>query len=505
MNREKVYLCIDLKSFYASVECVLRNLNPLTTHLVVADESRTSKTICLAISPSLKEYGLPGRARLFEVQQKIKEINLKRKEKAPRHRFLYQSYDSQILKNKPDCELDYIIAPPQMAKYIEYSNKVYSIYLRFIAAEDIHVYSIDEVFMDISSYLKPYHKDAKKLATAIIKTIDKELKITATAGIGSNLYLAKVAMDIVAKHVKANQDGVRIAQLNEKSYRQLLWNHQPLTDFWRVGKGIQRRLEKLHLYTMGDIARCSLGKFEEYHNEDLLYQEFGINAQLLIDHAWGVEPCSILDIKKHQPKINSLSSGQVLACGYSFAKAKIVIKEMADALALSLVEKNMVTNQIQMVIGYDAENLKNPKIKNQYEDQLVLDYYNRETIKSAHGHVNLNSYTSSYKKMMNACEKLFTQIVDPSLFIRRLNISIPIYPEEIINQKQNDQQLSLFNHPQENQKQQEKQSEIKDKKVTQTILKIKQKYGKNAILKGMDLQEGATTKERNQQIGGHKA
>ena len=365
MNENKTYICIDLKSFYASVECVLRGLDPLSTNLVVADTSRTEKTICLAVSPSLKAYGIPGRARLFEVVQKVKEVNRARKRKCPYPDFLGESTSATILAKSPELSLSYIAATPRMAKYIEISSKIYSIYLKYIAPEDIHVYSIDEVFMDVTNYLKNYHKSAHELAMIMIQDVLKNTGITATAGIGTNMYLAKVAMDIVAKHIPADKDGVRIAQLDEQSYRKQLWAHQPLKDFWRVGTGYVRRLEALGLYTMGDIARCSLGSKDDYYNEDLLYKEFGINAELLIDHAWGYEPTRMQDIKNYKPASNSISSGQVIHCGYDYEKAKILVMEMMDDLSLDLVHKKLMTNQIGLAIGYDIENLTDPNIKEQ--------------------------------------------------------------------------------------------------------------------------------------------
>ncbi len=504
-NKQKVYIAIDLKSFYASVECIERGLDPLTTHLVVADGSRTDSTICLAVSPSLKSYGVPGRPRLFEVKQKVKEINQIRKKNNHYHELNGSSYSDIDLKKDSSLALDYITAIPRMAHYIEYSSRIYSVYLKYIAPEDIHVYSIDEVFIDITSYLNIYKMNAKELTITIIKDILKTTGITATAGIGTNLYLAKVAMDIMAKKIPADENGVRIAMLDEMSYRHLLWDHTPITDFWRVGAGYKRRLEKIGLYTMGDIALCSLGKAHEYHNEDLLYKIFGINAELLIDHAWGYEPCTIKDIKSYIPQNNSISSGQVLHKPYPNKKAKLVTLEMMDLLSLDLVSKRLVTNQIVLTIGYDKDNLNDSTID--YKGDIMIDHYGRKTPKHAHGTINLSEYTSSTSLLMNAVEQLFDRITNPSLYIRRITIACSIINEENIKHIKPYEQLNLFTDYKEKQRQEEiyiKERE-KEKNLQKAILNIKAKYGKNSVLKGMNLEEDATAKDRNSQIGGHKA
>ncbi len=505
---QKTYIAIDLKSFYASVECRERGLNPLTTNLVVADAGRTQKTICLAVSPSLKEYGIPGRPRLFEVVQQIKDANAKRIRKAPGRNFTGKSSNSIELKNNPSLEIDFITAPPQMAKYIEWSTRIYNVYLKYAAPEDIHVYSIDEVFIDITSYLKASGLSAREYTKQIIQDVDKTTQITATAGIGTNLYLCKVAMDIMAKKVEADVDGVRIAQLNEMSYRQLLWNHKPLTDFWRVGKGYRKKLEENGLFTMGDIARCSLGKSNEYHNEDLLYKLFGINAELLIDHAWGWEPCTIADVKAYKPENNSIGSGQVLHCPYTFEKARIIVREMTDLLVLDLVDKGLVTDQMVLTVGYDIENLSNVNESNDYTGEVTIDYYGRKVPKHAHGTTNLVKKTSSTKIITDAVMELYDRIVNPKLLVRRVTLTA----NRVINEKtavmeNSYEQMNLFtDYEVENKKREEEQLELeRERRMQEAVLSIKKKYGKNAILKGMNLQEGATTIERNNQIGGHKA
>lgn len=505
MNDERVYIAIDLKSFYASVECIERGLDPLTTHLVVADASRTEKTICLAVSPSLKAHGISGRARLFEVVQSVREVNNDRRKNIKNRQFSGTSYSDLELKENPNLELTYVTAPPRMAYYIEYSSKIYGIYLKYIAPEDIHVYSIDEVFIDATSYLNTYQMTAKELAMTIIKDVLENTGITATAGIGTNLYLAKVAMDIVAKHIPANKDGVRIAELCEQSYRELLWTHRPLTDFWRVGKGIAKKLEDHGMYTMGDVARCSIGDFKDYYNEDLLYKLFGINAELLIDHAWGYEPCRISDIKSYQPQNTSIGSGQVLHEPYTYEKARIIVQEMIDLLVLDLVDKHVVTNQIVLTVGYDIENLTNPDISEQYQGEITVDFYGRKAPKHAHGTANLSRHTSSTKLIMEAVLALFDRIVDPNLLVRRVNVSANhiMYEHQAVN-KQYHEQLNLFENYEEK-KQVDDTFLQKEKNLQKAILDIKKKYGKSAVLKGMNLQEGATTKDRNEQIGGHKA
>lgn len=505
-NRQRTYIAIDLKSFYASVECVERGLDPLTTNLVVADGSRTDKTICLAVSPSLKSYGVPGRPRLFEVKQKVKDINYDRRKINHYKNFTGSSYSDIDLKNDISLQLDYITAVPRMAYYIEYSTRIYSVYLKYIAPEDIHVYSIDEVFMDVTSYLKTYNMNARELAMTIIKDVLKTTGITATAGIGTNLYLAKVAMDIVAKKMPADKYGVRIAELDEKSYRKQLWTHTPITDFWRVGGGYARRLENVGLYTMGDIAMCSLGKAHEYHNEDLLYKIFGVNAELLIDHAWGYEPCTIKDIKSYKPENNSVGSGQVLHKPYSNEKAKLVVKEMMELLSLDLVSKRLVTNQVVLTIGYDRENIGNQSIH--YNGEITSDHYGRATPKHAHGTINLKDYTSSTKILIDAVEMLFDRITDKSLLIRRINITAcKVINEMNIRKVKSHDQLDLFTDYEALKKQEEKENIEREKEnnLQKAILNIKMKYGKNSVLKGMNLEEDATAKDRNSQIGGHKA
>ena len=505
---QKTYIAIDLKSFYASVECRERKLDPLTTNLVVADASRTQKTICLAVSPSLKEYGIPGRPRLFEVVQKIKEVNDGRIRNAPEQKFNGKSYDAVELKNNPSLEIDFIAAPPQMAKYIKWSTKIYNVYLKYAAPEDIHVYSIDEVFIDITSYLKNSGLSAREYTKQIIQDVDKTTHITATAGIGTNLYLCKIAMDIMAKRVEADEDGVRIAELDEMSYRQLLWSHRPLTDFWRVGKGYRKKLEEHGLFTMGDIARCSLGKANEYHNEDLLYKLFGVNAELLIDHAWGWEPCTIADVKAYKPENNSIGSGQVLHCPYNFEKARIVVMEMTDLLVLDLVDKGLVTDQMVLTVGYDIENLNDLKTSQEYKGEVTIDYYGRRVPKHAHGTTNLSRKTSSTKLITKAVMELYDRIVNPKLLIRRVTLTANHVTDEKNAVEENAyEQMDLFSYYNFNeQKQQEDKEELeREKRLQKAVLDIKKRYGKNAILKGMNLQEGATTIDRNNQIGGHKA
>ena len=500
---DRTYICIDLKSFYASVECVERKLDPLTTNLVVADQSRTDKTICLAVSPSLKSLGIPGRERLFIVNQKVKEANIERMKKTPKGRFIGKSSNYEELKNNIELEIGFEIATPQMAKYIEISSKIYNVYLKYVAKEDIHVYSIDEVFMDVTKYLKGRNMDAYTFAETMILDVLSTTGITATAGIGTNMYLAKVAMDIVAKKKKPDENGVRIASLDEMQYRFELWDHTPLTDFWRVGRGIEERLEKLGLHTMGDIALCSEGNANDYYNEDLLYKEFGVNAELLIDHAWGYEPTTIKDIKSYKPNGKSISSGQVLHCGYDYIKARLIAKEMIDNLSLDLVSKNLVTNQIGLYIGYDISN-----ISEKYGGEVKKDYYGRTAPKSSHGAINLGDYTSSSKKMICALAELFDNIVNRKLLIRRINVSANnvLYENEADKIKKVEQ-LSLFDSYERKTESERKNKEVeqREKKAQKTILEIKKKYGKNAILKGMNYEEGSTAKERNEQIGGHKA
>ena len=486
-EKNRKYIAIDLKSFYASVECVDRGLNPLTANLVVADASRTEKTICLAVSPALKSYGIPGRPRLFEVVQRVKEVNSCRPAKDA---------------------IDFIIATPRMAKYMEVSTQIYNIYLKYVSPDDIHVYSVDEVFIDATDYLKLYQMNARELAQVMIKDVLNTTGITATAGIGTNLYLCKIAMDIVAKHIEADEDGVRIAELDEMSYRRQLWNHRPLTDFWRVGKGYAKKLAEVGIYTMGDIARCSLGSANDYYKEDLLYKLFGINAELLIDHAWGWEPCQISDIKSYKPENNSMGNGQVLQCPYTFDKAKIVIREMVDALALDLVDKGLVTNQIVLTVGYDIENLTDPERRKKYKGEVTKDNYGRSIPKHAHGTENLDRYTSSSSALLNAVTNLYERIVDKDLLIRRMSVAAnKVIDEKTAKQEQSFKQLDIFSYCDslnDDNGQDEKESE-RERHMQEAMLDIKKRYGKNAILRGSSFEEGATAKDRNRQIGGHKA
>ncbi len=506
--KNRTYFAIDLKSFYASVECMERGLDPLTTNLVVADASRTEKTICLAVSPSLKAFGIPGRARLFEVVQRVREVNAVRLREAPERAFSGASFSDSELKSSPGISLDYIIAPPRMAHYIEYSTRIYNIYLKYIAPEDIHVYSIDEVFIDATDYLNTYNLSARELVTNMILEVLKTTGITASAGIGTNLYLCKIAMDIQAKRIPVDQNGVQIAELDEISYRRLLWSHRPLTDFWRVGRGYAKKLEEQGLFTMGDIARCSIGKSNEYYKEDLLYKLFGINAELLIDHAWGWEPCTIADIKAYKPSTNSIGSGQVLQSAYTFDKAKLIVWEMTDLLVLDLVDKKLVTDQLVLTVGYDVENLKNPKIKKSYHGAVTTDHYGRAVPKSAHGTANLGRQTSSTKLIMDAVTELYERIVDKNLLVRRVNITANhVVDEETVQKSDDFEQLDLFtDYSAVQAKKEEEEAELaREKSMQKAMLEIKKKYGKNAILKGMNLEEGATTLDRNKQIGGHKA
>lgn len=506
--KERTYIAIDLKSFYASVECMERGLDPMTTNLVVADLSRTQKTICLAVSPSLKSYGISGRSRLFEVAQKVKQVNEQRKAQLPSHCFSGTSWKDPELKARPDLAVDYLVAPPQMAHYMKCSAKIYEIYLKYIAAEDIHVYSIDEVFMDVTNYLKTYALTPEELARKILLDVLNTTGITATAGIGTNLFLCKTAMDIEAKHIPPDENGVRIASLDEMSFRRSLWSHRPLTDFWRIGQGYAKKLEEHGLYTMGDIARCSVGKAGEYYNEELLYRLFGVNAELLIDHAWGWEPCTIADIKAYRPESNSVGAGQVLQCPYPFEKARLVIQEMADSLALSLVEKRLVTRQLTLTVGYDIQNLKDSHIHRSYHGEIVRDRYGRNVPKHAHGTINLPEPTSSSARITAAVMELFRNIVNPELLARKITLTANHVTEEsLIRQTETYEQLNLFTDYRmlERQREQEKKKLEKERKMQEAVLEIKKKYGKNSILKGMNLQEGATTIERNQQIGGHKA
>ena len=495
MQEQNIYVAIDLKSFYASVECKERGLDPLKTNLVVADNSRTEKTICLAVSPSLKQYGIPGRARLFEVIQKVKEVNSTRKFNAPGHVLKGKSYLYDELKEHPEYEIDYIVAPPQMNKYMKYSTEIYNIYLKYFSPDDIYVYSIDEVFIDVTHYLQTYKMKASTLATKVIQDVFETTGITATCGVGTNLYLAKVAMDIVAKHAKANKFGVRIACLDEEMYKKQLWNHKPLTDFWRVGKGISKKLEQNNMFTMGDVARCSIS------NEDKLFKLFGINAELLIDHAWGYEPCTMQSIKSYIPSTNSISSGQVLHCPYNYEQTKLILKDMTELLVLDLVDKRLVTNQLVLDVGYDIDNLTNSNIN--YKGEITVDRYGRNVPKHAHGTENLDHKTSSNKIISDAMMKLYDRIIDKQLLTRRITITA----NNVINEEQAEkdssiEQLDLFTDYEE--KAVKHENEMKERNLQRSILDIKKKYGKNAILKGMNFEDGGTTIERNEQVGGHK-
>ncbi|MBR6033314.1 MAG: DNA methylase [Clostridia bacterium] len=501
MQEEHIYAAIDLKSFYASVECRERGLDPLTTNLVVADKSRTEKTICLAVSPSLKAYGIPGRARLFEVVQKVKEVNALRKVVANGKKFNGKSYNDIELKQNPNLELDYIVATPRMGHYMKYSTDIYNTYLDHIAPEDIFAYSVDEVFCDITHYLKLNHMNPQEFVTMMIQDVFNKTGITATAGIGTNLYLCKIAMDIVAKHAEADKNGVRIASLDEMSYRKLLWDHKPITDFWRVGKGYAKSLQKHGIYTMGEVARASI------EDEELLYKLFGVNAELLIDHAWGWEPTTIDAVKKYKPSTNSISSGQVLHCPYNHEKTRLIVKEMTEGLTLDLVRKKLETNQIVLTIGYDTENLTNPEIKNQYNGEITIDRYGRKIPKHSHGTENLDHYTSSTKIITQAAMRLYDRISNDKLFVRRINITANnVLPEETVNKENKYEQVNLFTDYGEAGKNKDyaNKKEQAEREIQKAMLNIKMKYGKNAVIKGMNLQEGGTAIDRNKQIGGHR-
>lgn len=500
--KSRIYIAFDLKSFYASVECRERGLDPMDTNLVVADESRTDKTICLAVTPSLKSFGIPGRGRLFEVRQRMTEINAERRFCAPQHRLCGTSCFSSELQANPVLAADFITASPRMALYMEYSTRIYTIYMKYAAPEDIVVYSIDEVFMDVTDYLAAFHLTPHALAAKIIQDVFSETGITATAGIGTNLFLCKAAMDIVAKHIPPDENGVRIARLDEMSYRRTLWTHRPLTDFWRVGRGYARKLMENGMFTMGDVALCSVT------HEDLLYTLFGKNAELLIDHAWGWEPCTIKDIKNYRPASQSLGSSQVLPCPYSPEKARLVLQEMADLLVLDLTDKSLVTDQLVITVGYDIENLSDPKRACNYRGPVVLDPYGRRIPKHAHGTASLNHHTASAREIMSAAGELFDRIVNPDLLIRRLSVTANhTLPESTASQSIRYEQLDLFTDyaDLENRYNQEQAALKREKKLQQTMLAIKKKYGRNSIVRGMSLEEGATARERNKQIGGHKA
>lgn len=545
----KTYISIDLKSFYASVECMERGLDPLNTNLVVADASRTQKTICLAVSPSLKAYGIPGRARLFEVEQKVKEANSRRQTRAPKNILDGKSVFATEINENPNLAIDYIAAKPRMALYMSKSTQIYDVYLRYIAPEDIYAYSVDEVFIDASGYLKTYGLNAHDFARLLVREVFNETGITATAGIGPNLYLCKIAMDIGAKHTEADADGVRIAELDEYSYRRLLWDHRPITDFWRVGRGYAKKLAKKSIFTMGDIARCSLGNSSDYYNEDLLYKMFGVNAELLIDHAWGYEPCTLAEVKSYRPQRKSLVSGQVLQNAYTYNKTRIVVREMMELLALDLVDKGLLTNQIVLTVGYDIENLSDPERRKAYKGEITVDGYGREIPKHAHGTGNLPFSTASTKLTTDCVLEVFDRVVDESLLTRRISITAnnlvleSEYKRESEVASAEPEQISMFDMlagrdaPQEREPASSKDNSSysergeekprnsvvaesisgsaasdksedaleKEKQVQEAMLKIKKRFGKNAILKGTNLQEGATAKERNAQIGGHKA
>ena len=508
----RTFIAIDLKSFYASVECVERGLDPLKTNLVVADVSRTEKTICLAVSPSLKSYGISGRARLFEVVQRVREVNNARKRANGGKEFSGKSSLDPDLKKDPSLELDYIAAVPRMRYYMEYSSRIVSIYLRYVAPEDMHVYSIDEVFMDVTHYLKTYKMTAHDLAMKMVREVLSETGITATAGIGTNMFLCKVAMDIVAKHMPADKDGVRVAELDEKKFREILWDHRPLTDFWRIGRGTARKLEKNGMHTLGDVARCSVGAKGRHFNEDLLYKLFGINAELIIDHAWGYEPCEISDIKAYVPKSTSISTGQVLKCPYTAEKGKLIVKEMTEQLSLDLVNRGLVTDQLVLYVGYDIDNFSDAQRMKEYEGEIVKDYYGRLVPAPAGGSLNLGHYTSSTRTLVSSATQLYDEIIDYNLLIRRVNVvANHTLPEEeglALNRKETEYvQLDLFSdyEAEEKLRADTEKDEYKDRRLQEAVLNIQQKYGKNAILKGMNLEEGAMTAERNGQVGGHKA
>lgn len=507
---ERIYIAIDLKSFYASVECVARGLDPLTTNLVVADPTRTSKTICLAVSPSLKAFGISGRARLFEAEQRVREVNIERAKLIPGGEFSGSSTDSRTLELQPSLKIDFITAPPRMREYMNISARIFDIYLRYVAAEDMHVYSVDEVFMDVTHYLSTFKLTPYEMANRMIHDVLRETGITATAGIGTNMYLCKVAMDVWAKHMKPDEDGVRIAFLDEETYKKNLWSHKPITDFWRVGAGTAKKLAQYGMETMGDVARCSIGDPAGLYNEDLLFRLFGVNAELLIDHAWGYEPCTIAHIKKYKPQSNSLSIGQVLKSPYEHDKTRLIVKEMADLLVLDLVDKRVTTNQIVLTIGYDIENLSKPEIRDRYKGEVTYDRYGRGVPKHSHGTANLGHFSSSTREIVPKVVELFDRIANPLLLSRRINIAAcNLAPEEVLESELRPEyeQLDLFtDYEALERERQAKALEIKkENRLQHAVLDIKKKYGKNALLKGMNLEEGGTTIERNGQVGGHKA
>ena len=496
---DSVYLAIDLKSFYASVECAERGLDPLNANLVVADESRTDKTICLAVSPALKAVGVPSRPRLFEAKARISEINAERRSRTPKGRFGRRSVMASELAADPTLELDMIIAAPRMSLYMDYSRRIYGIYLRHVAPEDIFAYSVDEVFLDAGRYLAWEGLSAHEFAMRMIREVLQETGITATAGIGSNMYLAKVAMDIVAKRLPPDPDGVRIAELDEQSYREKLWDHRPLTDFWRIGRGIARKLESRGLYTMGDIALCSVGKDSDYYNEELLYRLFGINAELLIDHAWGWEPTRICDVKNYRPSSRSLSSGQVLPEPYTAEKGCLVLREMADRLGLDLMKKGCRTDQLVVDVAYDIQNLSDPQRAGRYRGPVIRDFYGRAVPQPVHGSCRLKKPTASSEQLIRAAEQIYRRIVDPSLLVRRLNVCAVNLAE---SESPEGRQLSLFDRPEDPAEQARNE---KEGRMQQTLLALQSRYGKNAVLRGMNLEKGATARARNEQIGGHRA
>ena len=493
MNR--VYICIDLKSFYASVECMERGLDPLNTNLVVADSSRTEKTICLAVSPSLKKLGISGRARLFEAIQGVRKANDNKKKKNHNRRFTGKSYFQDELNSNKSLEIDFIIATPQMKKYMNYSTKIYDTYLKYVAPEDIYAYSIDEVFCDITGYLKTYKMTPREMITKMIQDVYDTTGITATGGIGTNMYLAKIAMDIVAKHMEPNKFGVRIAGLDEYTYRKLLWSHKPITDFWRVGKGIAKTLASNNMYTMGDVARKSI------EDQDLLYKLFGINAEYLIDHAWGYEPCTMKDVKNFKPKINSLSEGQVLHKPYDYEHTKLIVKEMTDNVSFALTRKGLVTDQLVLEIGYDTSNLEF------YDGEITEDRYGRKIPKHAHGTIRLDRFSSTSSVLRKYVVELFDRIINKDLYVRRVYvIAGNVRNKESVKNQKVYEQIDLFTNYEEKEKKdiEEEKSIEKDDNLQEVLLDIKNKFGKNSIVKGMNLEEGGTAIERNGQVGGHR-
>jgi DNA polymerase V len=506
---EKQYAAIDLKSFYASVECTERGFDPLDANLVVADESRTDKTICLAVSPALKSLGISGRARLFEAKSRIAEVNRERLALAPGHRFTGKSIYASELKRDPSLELDFVVATPRMHYYMDYSRSIVEIYLRYVSPEDLLVYSIDEVFIDVTPYLVRYRMNAHDFVMMMIRTVMEETRITATAGIGTNMYLAKIAMDIVAKRMPADKDGVRIAELDERRYREELWGHRPLTDFWRIGRGIARKLETYGMYTMGDIARCSLGKRADFKNEDLLYRMFGVNAELLIDHAWGWEPTEIKDCKSYVPDTKSLSQGQVLSRPYQWEEGRVVVQEMADQLSMDLVRKGLYTDQVTLDVGYDVENLIDPNRARTVKNEIVTDWYGRRVPKPVHGSKNLGRHMASSERMVEAVRTIYDRITDPALLVRRFNVSVGnlLTADEVKAEETKPEQLDLLTDYETRDAERAKETAALEKETRRqkALLNIRDKYGKNAVVKGLNLQEGATAIERNAQIGGHKA